>query len=626
MGKRHRNGSLSSDDDDGRRAYSQHQQLAAVAQSRRDSTSSLTVSRSQSNRIEHVTTNATISQNEGLFREPIASEVANPPWINNSRIGEAVSDLDLYSSLLQRIITNSQENADSFQGQYPNNSMVANTGPTQTPINRQDTSNNMTNSILQLLQMQQLASNQTQPLQASPPPIQLPQVPQYLQSNNSSNTFGNVPFIPPPINSDTSTQQAPLASPPPLESSNSSNAHIFKALLPTLLSVLCSGELSQQEASSLLHNIGVMTDVTSIPAPSAVAPPAPAVRQDTPWSLFSESMASVAGPLCTNAGSPQEVQASSQLQQLLMLLQQQQQQQSQDISHPPNMASIPQWNNNNSSSDGGSIQNSMSLPLSLNLPTSHLKSPPVPPQHPTVASEHSHSSYNPPRNVPLPLPVETVLPPHFAQLCHSTNAAATNNESPLQAFFALLANSSNTNNNNNSSNYNANTIPAPKDLDLRTTGSIPPEISVPHSASAQPPISMVWNNSSNPSPSKKMKKNDTHAHFDTTSLKKAPLESFPVKLHRLLLDVQDTPQQAIVSFTPSGSAFVVHEPMAFMSDIAPRYFNMTSMASFRRQLYLYDFVRTEEGSIFDAYSHPQFRQDRPELASQMKRNANKVPK
>jgi hypothetical protein len=98
-----------------------------------------------------------------------------------------------------------------------------------------------------------------------------------------------------------------------------------------------------------------------------------------------------------------------------------------------------------------------------------------------------------------------------------------------------------------------------------------------------------------------------------------PFELFPVKLYRLLFDAQQRNQQHIVSFTPSGNAFVVYRPIEFMSDIAPLYFKITSLASFQRQLYIYGFHRTQEGDIRDAYTNPNFKKDRPELLEKIHR-------
>jgi hypothetical protein len=98
-------------------------------------------------------------------------------------------------------------------------------------------------------------------------------------------------------------------------------------------------------------------------------------------------------------------------------------------------------------------------------------------------------------------------------------------------------------------------------------------------------------------------------------------ETFPMTLHRLLVDLDSRGAEFIASFLPHGRAFVIKRVEAFERDVMPKYFpRMHRFASFQRQLNLYNFVRvggssTERGS----YCHELFIRDQPELAGRMRR-------
>lgn len=104
---------------------------------------------------------------------------------------------------------------------------------------------------------------------------------------------------------------------------------------------------------------------------------------------------------------------------------------------------------------------------------------------------------------------------------------------------------------------------------------------------------------------------------DVTSLS----ESFPVKLHRLLLDLElQDGGTDVASFLPNGMAFVVHNPTRFEAEVMRKYFpRMNRFASFQRQLNLYDFRRITDGPARGAYYHPSFNRDFPVLCRGMKR-------
>ena len=66
---------------------------------------------------------------------------------------------------------------------------------------------------------------------------------------------------------------------------------------------------------------------------------------------------------------------------------------------------------------------------------------------------------------------------------------------------------------------------------------------------------------------------------------------FPYRLHFMLDDVAKRGKQHIVSWTPCGTMFHIHNPSRLVKDVIPTYFNMTQYKSFSRQLLNYGFTR-----------------------------------
>jgi hypothetical protein len=82
---------------------------------------------------------------------------------------------------------------------------------------------------------------------------------------------------------------------------------------------------------------------------------------------------------------------------------------------------------------------------------------------------------------------------------------------------------------------------------------------------------------------------------------------FPVKLHKLLEAVEvDDNVSNIVSWQIHGRAFKIHRPKEFTDKLMPLFFKQTKMASFRRQLNLYGFLRITQGKDKGAYYHELF--------------------
>jgi hypothetical protein len=94
---------------------------------------------------------------------------------------------------------------------------------------------------------------------------------------------------------------------------------------------------------------------------------------------------------------------------------------------------------------------------------------------------------------------------------------------------------------------------------------------------------------------------------------------FPVKLYHLLADVERHGNTHIVSFTPDGRAFKIHDPESFMTNIAPDFFRQSHITSFVRQLNFYGFDRVSHGLNRGAFAHPSFLRGRPELLDAIER-------
>lgn len=98
-------------------------------------------------------------------------------------------------------------------------------------------------------------------------------------------------------------------------------------------------------------------------------------------------------------------------------------------------------------------------------------------------------------------------------------------------------------------------------------------------------------------------------------------DSFPVKLYKMLLEVEKSGEDDVVSFTIDGVGFEIHQPDVFAERIIPKFFRHKRLASFRRQLSMYGFRRPSSKGKGDigAYVHELFVKGRPDLCRKMKR-------
>lgn len=81
---------------------------------------------------------------------------------------------------------------------------------------------------------------------------------------------------------------------------------------------------------------------------------------------------------------------------------------------------------------------------------------------------------------------------------------------------------------------------------------------------------------------------------------------FPLKLHNLLSMVETEGYSSIISWQVHGRAFKMHKPKEFVEKLMPIHFHQSKLASFRRQLNLYGFLRITQGRDKGAYYHEFF--------------------
>jgi hypothetical protein len=74
---------------------------------------------------------------------------------------------------------------------------------------------------------------------------------------------------------------------------------------------------------------------------------------------------------------------------------------------------------------------------------------------------------------------------------------------------------------------------------------------------------------------------------ESTSTATSTRFRFPDKLHQLLEQCSDDPNESRIVSWVGDRAFKVHEPKQFASDILPRYFSTTTYKSFQRNLNLW---------------------------------------
>jgi hypothetical protein len=98
---------------------------------------------------------------------------------------------------------------------------------------------------------------------------------------------------------------------------------------------------------------------------------------------------------------------------------------------------------------------------------------------------------------------------------------------------------------------------------------------------------------------------------------------FPSKLHRLLDDSEQNDIAHIISWQIHGRAFKIHKRKDFLEKVVPIHFQQTKLASFRRQLNLYGFLRISQGPDKGSYYNELFLRGKRFLADRIIRRGVK---
>lgn len=96
-------------------------------------------------------------------------------------------------------------------------------------------------------------------------------------------------------------------------------------------------------------------------------------------------------------------------------------------------------------------------------------------------------------------------------------------------------------------------------------------------------------------------------------------QSFPVRLHYMLNEIEGDGLSHVISWAPHGRSFVVHKPKVFAEQVLVNWFRMSKYPSFQRQLNIYGFQRLTTGPEKGGYYHEMFLRTKPGLAYRIQR-------
>eukprot|EP00977_Amphora_coffeiformis_P010486 scaffold2469_cov130-Amphora_coffeaeformis.AAC.2 len=95
-------------------------------------------------------------------------------------------------------------------------------------------------------------------------------------------------------------------------------------------------------------------------------------------------------------------------------------------------------------------------------------------------------------------------------------------------------------------------------------------------------------------------------------------DSFPMKLHRLLLRLEGTHQSDIAGFSEDGKSFYIHDKVG-LEKVLPTVFRHGQFLSFKRLLYMYGFECIQGSWTKGTFRHPQFCRNDPDECRHMVR-------
>ena len=102
--------------------------------------------------------------------------------------------------------------------------------------------------------------------------------------------------------------------------------------------------------------------------------------------------------------------------------------------------------------------------------------------------------------------------------------------------------------------------------------------------------------------------------------------AFPLKLQTLLRFMATNGLEHIAGWFPHGRSFAIFNPKEFEKVVMGRFFNQSKLASFIRQLNLYNFKRIAVGPDAGSYYHEMFLRGKPFLATKIIRTRIKGAK
>lgn len=105
---------------------------------------------------------------------------------------------------------------------------------------------------------------------------------------------------------------------------------------------------------------------------------------------------------------------------------------------------------------------------------------------------------------------------------------------------------------------------------------------------------------------------------------RGPSTSFPIKLHQLLTRAEECGYDHIISWSPDGESFKIHDTDGMITVLKSQ-FNQTKYKSFLRQLQNYGFHRFTRGPRKGICSHSLFQKNDPLLCLDMKRGSSGSP-
>mmetsp|Transcript_18068 Transcript_18068/g.32564 ORF Transcript_18068/g.32564 Transcript_18068/m.32564 type:complete len:425 (+) Transcript_18068:327-1601(+) len=103
-------------------------------------------------------------------------------------------------------------------------------------------------------------------------------------------------------------------------------------------------------------------------------------------------------------------------------------------------------------------------------------------------------------------------------------------------------------------------------------------------------------------------------------------QTFPMKLHSVLEQIEKDGYGDVVGWQPHGRCFCIRKTKEFVEYIMPTYFRQGKLTSFQRQLNLYGFARLTRGKDAGAYYHELFLRGKSSLVKRMKRTKIKGTK